>query len=88
MAKFHGWYFWSRTQIDRPARIIIRLLFGFASDSVFLNQSTNTETAMLSNITIKEYFPYIAESCCYLQPPTQWPVNAASIVAKTKNGGA
>ena len=30
----------------RPARLIIKLLFGFASDSVFdkLNQSTNGET--------------------------------------------
>ena len=37
--------------LDKPARLIIRLLFGFASDSVFdkLNQSTNTEAAMLSN---------------------------------------
>ena len=48
MAKFHGWYFWSRTQIDRRARLIIRLLFGFASESVLLNQSTNSETEMLS----------------------------------------
>ena len=46
--KFHGCYFWSRTQIDMPARLIIRLLFGFASASVFLNQSTNSETVMLS----------------------------------------
>ena len=37
-------------EIDKPARLIIRLLFGFASDLVFdkFNQSTNTETAMLS----------------------------------------
>ena len=48
MAKFHGWYFWSRTQIDMPARLIIRLLFGFASVSVLLNQTTNSETVMLS----------------------------------------
>ena len=36
--------------VDKPVRFIIRLLFGFASDSVFdkLNQSTNGETAMLS----------------------------------------
>ena len=36
--------------VDKPVRFIIRLLFGFASDSVFdkLNQYTNTETAMLS----------------------------------------
>ena len=34
--------------VDKPVRFIIRLLFGFASDSVFdkLNQSTNGETAM------------------------------------------
>ena len=33
------------------AHLSIRLLFGFASDSVFgkLNQSTNSETAMLSS---------------------------------------
>ena len=33
------------------AHLIIRLLFGFASDSVFekLKQSTNSETAMLSS---------------------------------------
>ena len=37
-------------ELDKPARLIIRLLFGFASDSVFdkPNQSTNTETAILS----------------------------------------
>ena len=37
--------------VDKPVRFIIRLLFGFASDSVFgkLNQSTNSETAMLSS---------------------------------------
>ena len=40
-----------QSAIDKPARLIIRLLFGFASDSVFdkLNQYTNTETAMLSS---------------------------------------
>ena len=34
----------------KPARLIIRLFFGFASDSVIgkLNQSTNSDTAMLS----------------------------------------
>ena len=32
-------------QVDKPARLIIRMLFGFASDSVFdkVNQSTNNE---------------------------------------------
>ena len=42
-----------RWVVGKPARLIIRLLFGFASDSnsVFdkLNQSTNSETAMLSS---------------------------------------
>ena len=44
----HGYMVWT---LDKPARLIIRLLFRFASDSVFdkLNQSTNSETAMLSN---------------------------------------
>ena len=34
--------------LDKPARLFIILLFGFASDSVFdkLNQSTNGETAV------------------------------------------
>ena len=34
--------------LDKPARLFIILLFGFASDSVFdkLNQSTNSETAV------------------------------------------
>ena len=38
--------------LDKPVRyFIVRLLFGFASDSVFdkLSQSTNSETAMLSS---------------------------------------
>ena len=40
-----------RWVVGRPARLIIILLFGFASDLVFdkLNQSTNSETAMLSS---------------------------------------
>ena len=44
----HVYMVWT---LDKPARLIIRLLFRFASDSVFdkLNQSTNSETAMLSN---------------------------------------
>ena len=36
---------------NKPARLIIKLLFGFVSDSVFvkINQNkTNTETALLS----------------------------------------
>ena len=39
-----------RGGVDKPAHLIITLLFGFASDSVFdkFNQSTNSETAMLS----------------------------------------
>ena len=39
---------------DKPARLIIRILFGFASDSVFdkLNQSTNTEAEMLSYVRV------------------------------------
>ena len=43
-------------ELDKPARLIIRLLFGFASDSVFdkPNQSTNTETAMLSALLSTE----------------------------------
>ena len=42
----------SQNHQDKPARLIIRLLLGFASDSVFdkLDQSTNSETAMLSKI--------------------------------------
>ena len=42
-------------QVDKPARLIIRLLFGFGSDSVSVfvklnkNEEKNTETAMLSN---------------------------------------
>ena len=59
MAKFHGWYFWSRTQIDMPARLIIRLLFGFASDSVLLNHSTNSETEMLWQERNIKYGPHI-----------------------------
>ena len=35
--------------IDRQAsHLIIRLVFGFASDPVFFKPSTNSETAMLS----------------------------------------
>ena len=37
--------------IDKPARLIIRLLFGFVSDSVVQakkKKKTNTETAILS----------------------------------------
>ena len=42
------------TFLEKPARLIIRLLFEFASDSVFdkLNQSTNSETAMLSSCLV------------------------------------
>ena len=38
--------------LDKPVRFIIRVLFGFASDSVFdkFNQSTNSGTAMLSKM--------------------------------------
>ena len=47
-----GWCLGMRLRggADKPAHLIIRLLFGFASDSVFdkFNQSTNSETAMLS----------------------------------------
>ena len=35
-------------RLDKPARLIIRLSFGFVSDSE-TNTETNTETAMLSN---------------------------------------
>ena len=43
--------------VDKPVRFIIRLLFGFASDSVFdkLNQSTNTEAAMLSRPSMSSF---------------------------------
>ena len=43
-----------RGGVDKPAHLIIRLLFGFASDSVFdkFNQSTNSETAMLSKVAM------------------------------------
>ena len=40
----------SYTVVDKPARLIIRFLFGFRFDK--LNQATNTETAMLSNIML------------------------------------
>ena len=44
------------TWIDKAARLIIRLLFGFSSDSVVdekLNQFLNTEAAMLSTTAVR-----------------------------------
>ena len=40
--------------VDKPARLIIRLLFGFASDDLLNSKeiSANTETAMLSCSTL------------------------------------
>ena len=41
--------------VDKPARLIIRLLFGFGSDSVFVKlkkMKTNTETAIMFNYVI------------------------------------
>ena len=54
--------------IDMPAQLIIRLLFGFASDSVLLNHSTNSETEMLS----LQYGPHIVvdakKQMCLVSP--------------------
>ena len=45
-------YKFTSNSTDKPARLIIRLLFEFAFDSVFAkpNQSRNSETAILSKL--------------------------------------
>ena len=65
-----------------PARLIIRLLFGFASDSVFvkLNQSTKSETAMLSCL----FQNYLVSVQCHVAVIKEEPAPFQDIVTPIK----
>ena len=61
----------SQVTIDEPACFIIRLLFGFASDSVFANSikiSTNSEMPLLAMLSIRTMLPkYTAHSTLFFK---------------------